>query len=113
MEQNDKLVLVYATFPDLAMAESVAGILVRDRLAACVNLLPGMISVYEWQGQLERGGEIVAIIKTRAVLADAVVAAVRSQHSYDNPAILVLPVTGGSAQFAAWIAEQTDAVRHS
>jgi len=109
MEQNDKLVLVYATFPDTQMAVATAKHLLQARLAACVNILPGMISVYEWEGQLSEAQEVVAIVKTREALADMVVAAIRAGHSYDNPAVLVLPIAGGSAPFLAWIASQSAA----
>lgn len=103
MLENDKPVLVYATFPSGEDAEGVGRALVERRLAACVNILPGMVSVYCWQGQLERGTEAVMIIKTRSSMAERVMAEVRSRHAYENPALLVLPVLGGSADFLAWI----------
>ena len=62
----------------------------RARLAACVNILPGMISHYWWEGEVERGEEVVAIFKTRASLADDVRQAVRDNHSHDVPAIVVI-----------------------
>ena len=62
------------------------------RLAACVNILPGMISYYWWNGALERGEEVVMIIKTRDLLTEQVSAAVKAMHSYETPAILVLPI---------------------
>jgi periplasmic divalent cation tolerance protein len=107
MQQNDKLVLVYATFPDQESATAAAEHLVQARLAACVNILPGMISIYEWDGQLNGANEVVAIVKTRAELADLVTTTIKARHSYDNPAILILPVTGGSQQFLAWVAAQS------
>lgn len=107
MEQNDKLVLVYATFPSVEEAAAMGEQLVKARLAACVNVLQGMVSIYEWEGQLQRDAEAVAIVKTRAVHAEAVVAALKAGHRYDNPALLVLPVEGGSAPFLDWIVTQT------
>lgn len=107
MEQNDKLVLVYATFPDADMALATAEHLVQQRLAACVNILPGMISVYEWEDQLCQSQEVVAVVKTRESLAEVVSATIRARHSYDNPAVLVLPLSGGSEQFLAWLKAQT------
>ncbi|WP_417770448.1 divalent-cation tolerance protein CutA [Stappia sp.] len=95
--------LIYATFPDMAAARAAAGPLVRDGLAACVNMWPGMISVYCWEGAVEDGEEVVFLAKTTAARQDEVVEAIRALHPYDEPAILVLPVEGGSPSFLDWI----------
>jgi periplasmic divalent cation tolerance protein len=105
--RDDGPVLIYATFPGIEEAERIGAELVALRLAACVNLVPGMRSIYHWQGRIERGEETVAIIKTRAHLAERVVGAVRVLHAYTNPALVVLPVLGGSADFLAWIMAET------
>ncbi len=103
MQENDKPVLVYSTFPSAEAAEDVGRALVEGKLAACVNIVPGMVSVYRWEGRIERGAEAVMIIKTRTSLAERVVTEVRTRHAYANPALLVLPVLGGSDDFLAWI----------
>ncbi len=77
--------------------------MVERRLAACVNILPGMISYYWWQGAIERGDEVVMLIKTRASLAENVRAAVKQMHSYSTPAILVLPIESVDPDYHAWI----------
>jgi periplasmic divalent cation tolerance protein len=107
VQPNDKAVLVYATFPDPATAEAIGGRLLDAGLVACVNILPGMTSIYVWQGQRHRDSECAAIMKTRAALAEQVVAEARRLHPYENPALVVLPVAGGSADFLAWISAQT------
>lgn len=107
--ENDKAVLVYSTFPRVDVAESVGGVLVDAGLAACVNILPGMVSIYRWEGQRQRDAEVVMIIKTRASLADRIVTETRARHPYDNPALLVLPVEGGSEAFLSWILSETAA----
>lgn len=107
MEENDKPVLIYATFPDLATAEACGTALVDGRLAACVNILPAMISIYMWQGQRERNAEVVMIAKTRDEVAEQAMAAILNRHPYDNPAVLLLPVTAAPEAFCTWIAEQT------
>jgi periplasmic divalent cation tolerance protein len=107
LQENDKTVLVYSTFPSLADAEKEGAELVGQGLAACVNILPGMISIYSWKGEPHRDEEVVMIIKTRRALADRVIAAARGRHPYENPAFLILPVEGGSAPFLDWIRQQT------
>lgn len=109
--RNDEPVLIYTTFPSPEEAERVGGDLVDRSWAACVAILPGVTSIYIWQGRRHRDSECVMLIKTRKNLADAVVDEVKSAHSYANPAILVLPVHGGSAEFCRWIEEQTAAPR--
>jgi periplasmic divalent cation tolerance protein len=105
---NADIVLVYATFPTLASAEEAGRALVEERLAACVNILPGMVSWYEWQDRLERGEEVVMIVKTRRALAESAMAAVRARHPYEEPALLLIPVVGGSESYCAWILGQTE-----
>lgn len=109
MQENDKPVLVYSTFPSTEAAAAIGADLVDRRLAACVNIIPGMTSIYRWQGAQCRDAETVLIIKTRRGLADSVLAQVRARHPYTNPALLVLPVEGGSPDFIAWILAETAA----
>ena len=107
MAENDKPVLIYSTFPSADEAERVGGTLVDRGLAACVNIFPGMTAIYVWEGKRQKEGETAMLIKTRAALASEVVAEARKLHPYTNPALLVLPVAGGSEDFMGWIAEQT------
>jgi periplasmic divalent cation tolerance protein len=99
----ERAVLVYTTFPSIGEAEQAGQTLVERRLCACVNILPGMVSLYWWQGAVERGEEVVMIIKTRASLSEAVREAVRKLHSYTTPAILVIPLEGVDPDYHAWI----------
>ena len=107
MTENNKPVLIYSTFPSVAEAERVGGALVDRSLAACVNILPGMTAIYVWEGKRHSETEAAMIIKTRGDLAGAVIAEARKLHPYDNPALVVLPIAGGSDDFLRWIAEQT------
>lgn len=97
-----EFVFVYSTFPDQASARAVAEMLVRTRLAACVNITAPLTSIYEWQGNLETGSEHAVLIKTRRALADDVVAAARPLHPYTTPCFLVLPIEAGNADYLAW-----------
>ena len=103
----ERAVFVYTTYPSIVEAEAAGRSLVERRLAACVNILPGMVSLYWWQGKIDRGDEVVMIIKTRASLAEAVRAAVRQMHSYTTPAILVLPIETVDPDYHAWIVAET------
>ena len=103
-----QFVMVYTTCPSLAEAERIGKVVLEQRLAACVNILPGMISHYWWQGAIERGEEVVMIIKTRAALAESVRAAVKAMHSYTVPAILVLPIEGGEPGYLDWLMRETE-----
>ena len=105
---EDRAVFVYTTFPSLVEAERVGRAILERRLAACVNVLPGMISHYWWQGAIERGEEVVMIVKTRASLADEVRGAVREMHSYTTPAILVLPIESGEPEYLDWLMKETE-----
>ena len=108
MANEDRVVLIYTTFPGLDDAKRVGEALVAGRLAACVNMFPSMISIFEWQGAREEASEVAMIIKTRAVLIEAVLAETKRLHPYELPALLVLPTEGGSAEYCGWIVSQTD-----
>jgi periplasmic divalent cation tolerance protein len=105
----ERAVFVYTTYASIVEAERAGRELVERRLAACVNILPGMVSLYRWQGAIERGDEVVMIIKTRASLADAVRAAVKEMHAYTTPAILVIPLESVDPDYHAWIEAETEA----
>jgi periplasmic divalent cation tolerance protein len=105
---NERVVFVYTTHPSVVEAERIGRELVERRLCACVNILPGMVSLYWWQGEIERGEETVMIVKTRAVLVEAVRAAVRQLHSYTTPAILVLPIEEVDPDYRTWLMGETE-----
>ena len=104
----DRPLLVYTTFPEEAAALAVGEALVREKLAACVNVLPGMKSVYAWRGVVERADEVVAIVKTRASLRDQVGAALKERHPYETPSILYLEVSGGDPDTLRWLNAETE-----
>jgi len=103
----ERLVLVYTTFPDEATALAIGEALVTQKLAACVNVLPGMRSVYAWKGAVERGQEVVGLVKTREGLAEAVRAALKERHPYETPIVLALPVSGSDSDTFDWIMAET------
>ncbi|BDU18039.1 divalent-cation tolerance protein CutA [Lysobacter auxotrophicus] len=99
--------LVLSTCPDAPTAEALAAALVDERLAACVNVLPGIRSIYRWQGAVERGEEILLLIKTTADRQDALVARLATLHPYELPEALAVEAVGGLAAYLDWVAEQT------
>jgi periplasmic divalent cation tolerance protein len=99
--------LVYTTFPDAETALAVGEDLVRERLVACVNVIPGMRSVYAWQGAVERGDEAVAILKTRRALQEEVRAALKARHPYETPIVLFIEPTGGDGDTLSWLFAET------
>lgn len=102
-----KAVSVYIVAADAAEADCIAEALVAERLAACVNMLGAIRSVYRWQGAIERADEVAMIAKTTETRFDALAARVRVLHSYDTPAIVAWPIVAGDAAYLDWIAAET------
>ena len=103
----ERAVLVYTTWPSIVEAEQAGRTIVEQRLAACVNILPGMISHYWWEGKIERAEEAVMIVKTRASLTERVSAAVKELHTYTTPAIMVMAVEQIDEAYEKWIVAET------
>jgi periplasmic divalent cation tolerance protein len=85
-------IVVLVTVPDAETARNLARQLVHERLAACVNIIPGITSIYRWEGAVEETGEVLLVMKTTADRYEALESAIRSRHPYDVPEILALPV---------------------
>ena len=107
MSPEDKLVVVLCTVPDDATAERLAKGLVEERLAACVNAIPGVKSFYRWQGKFESDTEVQLVIKTRADRFDALAAWISENHPYEVPEIVAIPADRVSEGYFAWAVEQT------
>ena len=104
---SERAVFVYTTYPSLVEAEKAGRALVERRLCACVNILPGMVSHYWWNGALQRGEEVVMLVKTRASLSEQVSAAVKEMHSYSTAAILVIPIESVEQTYLKWLLAET------
>ena len=107
MAQSNAYRVIYVTCPNRGDALRIGRFLVQQRLVASANVVPSMTAVYWWEGKLREGEESILIAKTRAALAERVVAAVKDQHEFDVPCIIVLPILGGARAYLDWIAEQT------
>ena len=95
--------LVLVTAGSHAEAEAIAGALVAERLAACVNVVPGITSIYRWQGEVQRDQEWLLLVKSRRDVLEDLVRRVRELHSYDLPETIALPLVGGSAPYLEWL----------
>ena len=104
--END-CVVVWTTIGSAADAHGMASILVNERLAACVNVLPEMESTYRWRGQVENDRERQMLMKTTAARVPALRARLHELHEYDVPEFIVVPVVGGSELYLNWIREST------
>ncbi len=100
----ENITLVYITFASKAEAVAVGNELVSHRLAACVNIIDQMNSIYFWDGELQYDAEVVMIAKTLSPKIPELVEIVKANHSAECPCIVSLPVTGGNPDFLAWIA---------
>ncbi len=99
---------VHLTAPDAATATRLAHLLVEERLAACVQVVPAVTSVYRWEGEVETADEHLLLVKTTAAAFDAIRDRIRSEHPYDTPEVLAVPVVDIDARYAAWAAASID-----
>lgn len=95
--------LLFCTCPDAEVAERIAGQLVGEGLAACVNILPGVRSVYQWQGVIESAQEHLLLIKTQSAGYPLVEQAIKALHPYDVPEIIAVAIERGSTDYLQWI----------
>ena len=112
MKPSEKLCWVYMTAGSLEEAKKIGRELIEENLAACVNLIENMTSIYKWEDKLEEGQEVVMIVKTRKTLMPKLIEIVKSHHGYDCPCIIELPIQGGNPDFLKWILVETD-VKHN
>jgi periplasmic divalent cation tolerance protein len=100
-------IVVLVTCPSQAVGKAIARALVEERLAACVNLIPRVTSIYRWEGKLTVGAEVLLIIKSRRARFPALARRVTALHPYAVPEIIALPIQAGSRPYLAWLSEST------
>ncbi len=103
MTAAGKFALVLVTAPDLKTARALARAALAARLIACANLVPKVESHYWWQGKLESGAEVLMVLKTTVPRLAALERLIVAKHPYDTPEFVVLPLTGGSRRYLAWL----------
>jgi periplasmic divalent cation tolerance protein len=104
---NPTVLAVFITFPNETVATEVGEMLVERRLAACVNLVPGVVSLFRWDGEVTREREVLAFAKTTRERLDELVAAVRDAHPYELPCVVAYPAAGGLTSYLEWVADET------
>lgn len=100
-------VFLYITTPNKEEAQYLGKSLVEQKFAACVNIIPGMESIYHWEGKIESSEEVVIIVKTTKALEQEVIDFVKENHSYDCPCVVSLDINNGYHQFLKWLEEST------
>mmetsp|Transcript_2374 Transcript_2374/g.6572 ORF Transcript_2374/g.6572 Transcript_2374/m.6572 type:complete len:162 (+) Transcript_2374:381-866(+) len=105
-DQNDHAVY-YVTVNSKTLGVKIAESLLTDKLAACVNIIPGVESMYWWEGKVETDQELLLMIKSSRALLNQITKRVKEQHEYDTPEVIAVPIVGGSTQYLNWIKENT------
>jgi periplasmic divalent cation tolerance protein len=100
-------IFAYVTTKDQEEARLIGRALVNSRLAACVNILPGMESYYRWEGKLETGGECVLLVKSDASRSKEIIAKIKELHSYSCPCVAIWPLSEGNPDYLNWITKES------
>jgi|SRR5665213_2955333 len=105
---NARALVILTNLPDAASADRMANILVESGMAACVNCLPSVRSVYRWRGKIEHALETTLFIKTRVDRYADVEQAIRAHHPYEIPEIIAMPITHGLSQYLRWVTDESE-----
>lgn len=103
---KNEVLLVFCTFPNEKEARQIGAALVEKQVAACVNVIPGVTSIYRWEGKVHEDSEVLGVIKTTREAYDRVEATIVELHPYDLPEVVALSVEAGSAAYLKWVGEQ-------
>ncbi len=102
---KEQVFVVYCTVPNADEAKSIARLLINKKLAACCNVIPGLISIYRWKGKMEEENEVLLFIKTSAKKYEQLEKEIKMIHSYSVPEIIAIPVVNASQAYLDWIIE--------
>ena len=103
-------VVLFITTADDEEAQLISGVLLEQKKAACISIVPGVNSLFWWQGNIEQAHESLLVVKTRAELLEEIVLLVKEIHSSDVPEIIALPIVGGSQDYLKWVGAETGEV---
>ena len=111
MSESGEFLVVLITAPDLSTAQDLGKTLVEEKIAACVNLVPGLVSIYSWEGAIQEDQEVLLVVKTRSELLESqLIPLVQKHHPYDLPEIIGLPIAAGSQAYLDWIRDETGGI---
>jgi periplasmic divalent cation tolerance protein len=99
--------VVFITCADVKEAKKLSDILLGERLAACVNIIPNLKSYFWWGEKIHNANEVLLVVKTKQKILRKLVRAVKRNHQYENPEIVALPIVGGSKDYTKWVEEET------
>lgn len=102
-----KFVVCLSTAASAEEGAKIGRALVEEELAACVNVVPGVRSIYRWEGKIEDGAEVLLVIKSQESLIEPLTARLKALHSYSVPELVVLPIRDGNPDYLSWIADNT------
>ena len=105
---SEGLVVALSTAPDAEQAARIGRALVEERLIACANLVPGLTSIYRWQGQVQQEAEVLLVMKTRRALVDRLKARLPELHPYEVPELVVTEIQDGLEAYCRWVRDETD-----
>ncbi len=108
MENSDALIVIHITTKDEAEARQLAGQLLEQKRAACINIIPVVSTLYRWQGKIECGTESLMIVKTKNSLLRDIIALVKANHSYQVPEVIAMPINGGNPEYLAWLEDELE-----
>jgi len=100
-------VVIFITAANKKEAEKIASVLIKEKLAACVNIIENVHSLFWWQGKVDSAQEVLLIVKSRKTLMNKLIKKVKSLHSYEVPEIIALPIVSGDKKYLEWINEST------
>lgn len=106
--KDSEYVVVFITTVDDEEAHLISRVLLEQRKAACVNIVPGVSSLFWWQGSIDSAQESLLVVKTKAKLLDEIIQLVKEIHSNDVPEIIALPIIGGNQDYLEWVGKETD-----
>ena len=106
--EEPSFIVLFITTDSAEEARKIAEVLIEQKKAACVNIVPGVESVFRWEGKVDSARENLLVVKTKASLLDEVVKLVKKVHSYDVPEIIALPIIGGNKDYLDWIGESVE-----
>ena len=108
MSDGSNYVVILVTAPDDQIAASIGRQLVKERLVACANVIPGLSSIYWWEGEVEEASEVLVMLKAREADVARIAKRVRKLHPYSVPEVIAAPIVGGSSDYLSWIHSETE-----